>query len=74
MIYIYFVGSSSGGQTATITGSGFDDTTTATICGNPCVKDDSASQTASQFICVTPAASGMCNYCNLIIVYAWIIM
>ncbi|CAG2205079.1 unnamed protein product [Mytilus edulis] len=51
-------GSSSGGQTVTITGSGFDDTTSATICGNPCAKDDSASQTASQFICVTPAASG----------------
>lgn len=56
------VGSVFGGQTVTITGSGFDSTTSATICGNTCVKDETASNTASQFVCVIPAASGIYHY------------
>ncbi|XP_021369085.1 fibrocystin-L-like isoform X2 [Mizuhopecten yessoensis] len=51
-------GSRSGGQAVTILGTGFDDTTTATICSEPCVKSTKQESTATQFFCVTPVASG----------------
>ncbi|XP_021354106.1 fibrocystin-L-like [Mizuhopecten yessoensis] len=51
-------GSTNGDQTVTISGSGFDNTTTATICSEPCVQSTAQNSTETQFICVTPAASG----------------
>ncbi|XP_052063691.1 fibrocystin-L-like [Mytilus californianus] len=50
-------GSVSGGQTITVIGSGFDNTTDVTICGKTCTADDKANQSASEFICVTPPSA-----------------
>lgn len=55
----FLAGSTAGGQTVTVTGSGFDGTTAVTICGQTCTKDSTASQTASQFVCMTPPATSM---------------
>lgn len=58
LYFCYLLGSVGGGQTITFTGSGFDNTTMATICDKECVRIASASQTASELICVVPEASG----------------
>lgn len=42
----------------TLSGSGFDSGTTATVCNQPCVKVVNATQTAGSFVCKTPAATG----------------
>ncbi|XP_021347967.1 fibrocystin-L-like [Mizuhopecten yessoensis] len=51
-------GSTNGNQIVTISGSGFDDTTTVTICSESCVQSTAQNSTETKFICVTPAASG----------------
>ncbi|XP_033757813.1 fibrocystin-L-like [Pecten maximus] len=51
-------GSTSGDQTVTISGSGFDNSTSVTICSIPCNQSSKFNSTETQFVCVTPAASG----------------
>ncbi|XP_069115224.1 fibrocystin-L-like [Argopecten irradians] len=51
-------GSTSGDQTVTISGSGFDNTTSVTICSQACAQSIKYNSTETQYVCVTPAASG----------------
>ncbi|XP_069121982.1 fibrocystin-L-like [Argopecten irradians] len=51
-------GSTSGDQVVTITGTGFDNTTSVTICSQPCIQSASHTSTETQFFCVTPPATG----------------
>ncbi|XP_069115226.1 fibrocystin-L-like [Argopecten irradians] len=51
-------GSTSGDQTVTISGSGFDNTTSVTICSKPCLQSTQYNSTETQIVCVTPAATG----------------
>ena len=57
MYYVYFLppGGTAGGQTVTLTGQGFSDAMTATICGDTCVLKETSS---SEYVCKTVAKSG----------------
>ena len=48
-------GGTGGGQTVTLTGQGFSEDLTATICGDYCVLKQT---TSSEYVCKTPAKSG----------------
>ncbi|ESO84871.1 hypothetical protein LOTGIDRAFT_131466, partial [Lottia gigantea] len=51
-------GSVAGGQTLTITGSGFVTASmVVTICGEACALDLEASQTSSSYVCITPPST-----------------
>ena len=52
---ISFSGGTAGGQTVTLSGQGFSDAMTATICGVAC---EVKITTATDFECRTPANSG----------------
>ncbi|XP_060573258.1 fibrocystin-L-like isoform X2 [Ruditapes philippinarum] len=52
-------GGTAGGQTVVVSGTGFDDTATVTVCGQPCVQVGS---TSTAYTCKTPAnAAGTCD-------------
>ena len=56
--YVFFhlsPGGTGGGQTVTLTGQGFSEDLTATICGDTCVLKQT---TSSEYVCKTPAKSG----------------
>ncbi|XP_050416785.2 fibrocystin-L [Patella vulgata] len=52
-------GSSSGGQSVTLSGSGFvRGSMTVTVCGQPCSLQSTAQQTSTSYVCLTPPATG----------------
>ena len=53
---IFFPGGTAGGQTVTLSGQGFSDDMTATICGVAC---NLKTTTSTNFECRTSANSGM---------------
>ena len=55
---MYVLGGIAGDQLVTVSGSGFDNTTSVWICDRRCVRDPAANQSASEFSCRTPMAAG----------------
>ena len=55
---MYVLGGIAGDQLVTVSGSGFDNTTSVWICDMRCVRDPAANQSASEFSCRTPMAAG----------------
>ena len=62
ILILVLIGSSQGGQLVTIAGSGFDNMTTTTVCGESCVF---VSNTVSQFVCKTPASTSKSEHIYL---------
>ncbi|KAK3107766.1 hypothetical protein FSP39_021797 [Pinctada imbricata] len=61
-------GSTSGGQTVTVSGSGFDSTVQATVCGTACTAKSGATQTTSQYVCVTPDSTNtVTQSCDVVV-------
>ena len=61
---MFLSGGTAGGQTVVVSGTGFDDSASVTICGQACVQVGS---TSSTYTCKTPANTGL-YYHNVMIV------